>query len=127
MPRDALALVVLVRRLAAVDRYARERVARLLCIRENQAAALLRIADGRAITVDELAGEFEMSPGGAQAFAHWLQVEALVLPEPAPPGVPGIALRLAPGAANELAAALAPLTDALEAIAGGLPVQSSPE
>jgi hypothetical protein len=116
-PADALALVALIHRLAAVDRFARERVARLLCIRENQAAALLGIADGRTVTLDELAAAFEMSAGGARAFAHWLQVEAIVHPEPVGAHEPPIALRLAPGAANELTAALAPITDRLEPIA----------
>jgi hypothetical protein len=113
MSHDPLTVITQIHRLAAVDRYARERVARLLCIRDNQAAVLLAIADGRAVTVDQLAAELEMSPGGARAFVHWLQVEALVRPEPGPAHDPRIALRLAPGAANELAAALGPLTDRL--------------
>jgi hypothetical protein len=114
---DALALIALIHRLAAVDRCARERVARLLCVRENQAAVLLGLADGRAITLAEIARERAMSPGGASAFAHWLQVEALVRAEPTPTHEAGIALRLAPGAANELAAALGPLTDRLDPVA----------
>jgi hypothetical protein len=122
MSSDALALIALIHRLAAVDRYARERVARLLCIRDNQAAALLGIADGRAVTIEQLAAELDMSAGGARAFAHWLQVEALVRPEPVAAHQSGIALRLAPGAANELAAALAPLTDRLEPVAANLDV-----
>jgi hypothetical protein len=93
---------------AAGKRAAREWVA-AVCIRENQAAALLRIADGRAVTVDKRAAEFEMSRAGARVFAHCLLVEALVRTEPAPQGAPGIALRLASGTANELAAVLAPV------------------
>jgi hypothetical protein len=123
MSHDALPLVPLIHRLAAVDRFARARVARLLCIRDNQAAVLLSIADGRAIGLDELAAAFEMSLGGARAFAHWLEIEALVRPEPVPPHQSGIALRLAPGAGTELAAALAPITDRLEPIAGAATTQ----
>jgi hypothetical protein len=123
MSRDALTLVAQIHRLAAVDRYARERIARLLCIRDHQAAVLLSIADGRAVTVAQLAAELDISPGGARAFAHWLQVEALVHVEPAAGGRPGLALRMSPGAATEIAAALAPLTDRLEPLARAAPFQ----
>lgn len=115
---DALTLLALIHRLAIVDRYARERVARLLCIRERQAAVLVGLSDGRAATVAELAAELAMSAGSARAFAHWLQVEALVRPEPAPARRSGIAVRLSPGAANEVTAALAPLTARLTPVAG---------
>jgi hypothetical protein len=118
MSHDTLALIVLIRRLAAIDRSARERVARLLYIHDNQAAALLRIADGRAIAVDDLASAFDMSAGGVRAFAQSMVRAALVRTEPTPAHLPGYALRLAPGAADELAAALAPLTGALDPVAG---------
>jgi len=116
--RDALTLLALIHRLAIVDRWARERVAHLLSIRERQAAALLGLADGRAATVDELARELDMSAGGARAFVHWLQVEALVRPEPAPGHRSEIAVRLSPAAADEVSAALAPLTCRLAAVGG---------
>jgi hypothetical protein len=113
---DALSLIAHIHGLAAADRRARARVSRLLCIGEIEAAVVLGLAGGRAVTLDTLAAELDLSEGGARALAATLQHEALVRAEPVPARPREIALRLAPGAALELAAALAPLTDRLDAI-----------
>ena len=116
MTHDPLTLIALIHRLAAIDRYALERVSQLLYVRETQASALLHVADGRAMTVDQLAAELDMSHGGVRAFVQSMRRANLLRYEPAPDHRPGVAVRLSPGAANELAAALAPLTDRLQAM-----------
>jgi hypothetical protein len=113
MPLDLLATIARIHRLAALDRRARARVARLLCVGELEASVLLALADGGSMTLDELAAEHDLSPGGARALTCSLRHERVVVLEPVPARPSEIQLQLAPNAAVELAAALAPLTDRL--------------
>jgi hypothetical protein len=85
---------------------ARARVSRLLGIAALDAAVVLRLAGGGAVPLRTLAAELDLSAGGARALVRALEAEALVRCEPVPARPGEIALRLAPGAARELAAAL---------------------
>lgn len=120
MADDGLSLIAAIHGLADTDRRARSRVARLLCIGEIEAGVLLGIADGRAVPVSALAAELDLSEGGARALVRTLDDQALVRSEPLPMRPRELQLRVTPGAAVELAAALAPLTDRLEAAAAAL-------
>jgi hypothetical protein len=120
MADDGLSLIAAIHGLAAADRRACCRVARLLCIGEIEAGVLLGIADGRAVPVSALAAALDLSEGGARALVRTLEDHALVRSEPLPARPRELQLRMAPGAAVELAAALAPLTDRLEAAASAL-------
>lgn len=92
--------------MTGLDARARTRVSRLLCIDELDAAVVLRLADGGAVSLGTLAAELDLSEGGARALVRALEGEALVCCEPVPARPGAIALRLAPGAAVELACAL---------------------
>jgi DNA-binding MarR family transcriptional regulator len=117
---DPHSVIALIHRLAGTDRRARDRVARLLSITRAEARAVLALAGGGTMTLQALQAELDLSPGGALALAVRLERDALVRREPDPYHPHEPRLRLSPGAELELAAALAPLADRLEAIAGGL-------
>jgi DNA-binding MarR family transcriptional regulator len=121
MPGEAMAVISLVHRLAGADARARARVARLLCIGETEAAAVLRLAGGDSVSMSELQLDLDLSPGGARALAEQLDREALVSHEPEPADPRSVRLRLAPGGERELAAALGPLADRIDAIGTELP------
>jgi hypothetical protein len=80
----------------------------------------LRLAAGDAVPLRDLQAELDLSDGGARALAQALAHEALVRREPVPMRPHEIALRLAPGARLELAAALGPLADRIDAITARL-------
>jgi hypothetical protein len=103
-----------------LERWATARVARLLCLTESEARAVVAMAGGGCVTLRALRAALELSPGAAWALAGRLAHDAVVVREPDPDRPHEAALRLTDAAARELGAALAPLADRLEAIAAGI-------
>ena len=110
------ALIATAHRLAAADRRACARVARLLAIGELEARALVGMVAGSRTTTRSLQADFDLSPGGAAAFAERLARERLVRAEPDPEQPSALSLRLTDGAALELDAALAGFASEIEQI-----------
>ena len=106
MTRDELSLIAGIHRLAVVDRQASARVARLLCIGEMEARAVIGLASGARSSRGSLQVELEMSAGGAAALAERLIHDRLVDSEPDPDRPRAARLRLSAGAQLELEAAL---------------------
>jgi hypothetical protein len=116
MAADALSLLALVHRLAAVDARIRSRLERLLLVDGLAASAVLGMAGGGSVTDATLQRDFDLSPGVAVVLRERLLYAALVRYEPDPwyPHAP--LLRLSEQAERELSAALAGLVERLDAI-----------
>jgi hypothetical protein len=120
MTRDDAALIIAVHRLAAGDRRACARVARLLSIGHVEAGVIVGMAGGARVTRRSLQGDLDLSPGGAAALEELLVRERLVRGEPDPDCPRDVLLRLSDGAQAEVEAALVPAADELRRIAAGL-------
>ena len=120
MTGDDGALIAAVHRLAAADRRACARVARLLGIGDIEARIVVGLAGGGRVTARSLRAEFDLSPGGAAALADRLARERLVRGEPDPERPGQVRLRLSDGARIEADAALAGLAGELVAIMAAL-------
>jgi DNA-binding MarR family transcriptional regulator len=120
MALEAAAVMAAIDRLAAAHREACRRAADLLGTTEVEAQVIVGLVDGGHVTSEALQFDLDLSQGGAAALAERLARNALVSREPDPARPRCARLRLAAGAELELKAALAPLTDGFEAIAGDL-------
>jgi DNA-binding MarR family transcriptional regulator len=120
MTREDAALIVAVHRLAAGDRRACARVARLLSIGGVEAGVIVGMAGGARVTRRSLQGDLDLSPGGAAALEELLVRERLVRGEPDPDCPRDVLLRLSEEAQAEVEAALVPVADELRRIAAGL-------
>jgi DNA-binding MarR family transcriptional regulator len=120
MTLDASSLLALTHRLADVDHWARARIARLLVIGDIEARVVLLLAARGHLTLADLQAELGLSRGGAVVLAGRLDREALVRREPDPRDPSAARMRLSPGAASELNAALSPVTERLSAIGNDL-------
>jgi DNA-binding MarR family transcriptional regulator len=121
MTGDDGALIAAVHRLAAADRRAWARVARLLGIGDIEAQVVVGLAGGGCVTARSLQAEFDLSPGGVAALADRLARERLVRGEPDPERPGHVRLRLSDGARIEVEAALPDLAEELLAIMAALP------
>jgi hypothetical protein len=121
MTPNAFSLIAAVHRLAAADRRACARVARLLDIGELDAQIVVGMVGGARVTSPWLQAEFDLSPGGAAALADRLARELLVCGERDPDDPQRVRLRLRDGARRELEAALAGHADELLRIVDSLP------
>jgi DNA-binding MarR family transcriptional regulator len=120
MALEGRRLLVLIRRLSAVDARARRRLMRLMDIGETEASVVLALAAGGPLTRADLRAQLELSAGGAEALTRKLVDQALVVREPDPNDRTRVRLRLSDGADVELAAALHRLIDHFDTIAAGL-------
>lgn len=110
------ALIATAHRVATAERRACGRVARLLAIGELEARAVVGMVAGTRTTTRTLQADFDLSPGGAAAFAERLTRERLARAEPDPAHPSELSLRLTEGAALELEAALAGFASEIQEI-----------
>jgi DNA-binding MarR family transcriptional regulator len=115
---DSRAVIALVHRLSRNDARARARIGRLLELTDSEVALVLELAH-RRVTSDALETLLSASPGGAGALIRQLEGKALLRHEPDAFEPHRTLLGVTEAGERELTAAYGPLTDRLEALAGG--------